>query len=69
MRAVYAPAERADTLPLYRLYPYMYSVGTIADLLATFPQLSNGLGNHCLQEWIHSDLIHWQTRKFALNFL
>ncbi len=24
--AVNAPAERADTLPLYRLYPYMYSV-------------------------------------------
>ena len=23
---VYAPAERADTLPLFRLYPYMYSV-------------------------------------------
>ncbi len=24
--AVYAPAERADTLPLFHLYPYMYSV-------------------------------------------
>ncbi len=24
--AVYAPAERADTLPLFLLYPYMYSV-------------------------------------------
>ncbi len=23
---VYAPAERADTLPLFLLYPYMYSV-------------------------------------------
>ncbi len=23
--AVYAPAERADTLPLFHLYPYMYS--------------------------------------------
>ncbi len=25
---VYAPAERADTLPLFLLYPYMYSVLT-----------------------------------------
>ncbi len=24
--AVLAPAERADTLPLFHLYPYMYSV-------------------------------------------
>ncbi len=24
---VYAPAERAETLPLFLLYPYMYSVG------------------------------------------
>jgi hypothetical protein len=24
--AVYAPAERADTLPLFHIYPYMYSV-------------------------------------------
>ncbi len=24
---VYAPAERADTLPLFLLYPYMYPVG------------------------------------------
>ncbi len=24
--SVYAPAERADTLPLFLLYPYMYSV-------------------------------------------
>ncbi len=24
---VYAPAERADTLSLFLLYPYMYSVG------------------------------------------
>ena len=24
---VYAPAERADTLPLLLVYPYMYSVG------------------------------------------
>jgi hypothetical protein len=24
--AVYAPAERADILPLFLLYPYMYSV-------------------------------------------
>jgi hypothetical protein len=23
---VYTPAERADTLPLFLLYPYMYSV-------------------------------------------
>ncbi len=23
---VYAPTERADTLPLFLLYPYMYSV-------------------------------------------
>jgi hypothetical protein len=23
---VYGPAERADTLPLFLLYPYMYSV-------------------------------------------
>jgi hypothetical protein len=25
---VYASAERADTLPLFFLYPYMYSVGS-----------------------------------------
>jgi hypothetical protein len=24
---VYAPAEKAETLPLFLLYPYMYSVG------------------------------------------
>jgi hypothetical protein len=24
---VYAPAERVDALPLFLLYPYMYSVG------------------------------------------
>ncbi len=24
--AVYAPAERADKLPVFHLYPYMYSV-------------------------------------------
>jgi hypothetical protein len=24
---VYAPAERADTLPPYLIYPYIYSVG------------------------------------------
>jgi hypothetical protein len=30
---VYAPAVRADTLPLFLLYPYMYSVvQTMADL-------------------------------------
>jgi hypothetical protein len=23
---VYSPAERADTLPLFLLYPYMYSM-------------------------------------------
>jgi hypothetical protein len=27
---MYAPAERADTLPLFLLYPYMYSVA-VAD--------------------------------------
>ncbi len=27
--AVYAPAERADKLPLFRLYPYVYSVDAI----------------------------------------
>jgi hypothetical protein len=27
--AVYPPAERADKLPLFHLYPYMYSVGAI----------------------------------------
>jgi hypothetical protein len=27
---VYAPAERAGTLPLFLLYPYMYSVGQIS---------------------------------------
>jgi hypothetical protein len=27
--AVYAPAERADKLPLFHLHPYMYSVGAI----------------------------------------
>jgi hypothetical protein len=27
LRTVYTPAERADTLPLFLLYPYMYSVG------------------------------------------
>ncbi len=26
---VYAPAERADALPLFLLYPYMYSVGSL----------------------------------------
>jgi hypothetical protein len=25
---VYAPADRADTLPIFLLYPYMYSVGS-----------------------------------------
>jgi hypothetical protein len=25
-KVVYAPAERAETLPLFLLYPYMYSV-------------------------------------------
>jgi hypothetical protein len=25
---MYAPAERADTLPLFLLYPYMYPVVT-----------------------------------------
>ncbi len=25
--ALYAPAEREDTVPLFLLYPYMYSVG------------------------------------------
>jgi hypothetical protein len=25
---LYAPAERADTLPLFLLYPHMYSVDT-----------------------------------------
>jgi hypothetical protein len=25
--AVYAPAERADTIHVFHLYPYMYSVG------------------------------------------
>ncbi len=28
---VYAPAERADNLPLFLLYPYKYSVGTNYD--------------------------------------
>ncbi len=27
--AVYAPAERAEKLLLFRLHPYMYSVGAI----------------------------------------
>jgi hypothetical protein len=26
---VYAPAEKADTLPLFLLYPYMNSVGEL----------------------------------------
>jgi hypothetical protein len=29
---VYAPAVRADTLPLFLLYPHLYSVGGIAGL-------------------------------------
>ncbi len=29
---VYALAERADTLPLFLLYPYMYSVNATANL-------------------------------------
>ncbi len=34
---VYAPAERADTFPLYLLYPYMYSV--IAEFTMHAPSL------------------------------
>jgi hypothetical protein len=30
MRCMYAPAERADTLPLFLLSPYMYSVAETA---------------------------------------
>jgi hypothetical protein len=30
--AVYAPAERAETLPLFLLYPYMYSVVCTGEL-------------------------------------
>jgi hypothetical protein len=29
---VYVPAERVDTLPLFLLYPYMYSVAPLAEL-------------------------------------
>jgi hypothetical protein len=38
---VYAPAERADTLPVFLLYPYMYSVvlNTIKTcIMASIPQ-------------------------------
>jgi hypothetical protein len=31
---VYAPAERADTLPLLHVYPYIYSVTTLQHALA-----------------------------------
>jgi hypothetical protein len=31
---VYSPAERADALPLFLLYPYMYSVGKTASGLS-----------------------------------
>jgi hypothetical protein len=34
--AVYAPAERADTLPLFLLYPYMYFVFSTAKNLCLF---------------------------------
>jgi hypothetical protein len=34
---MYSPAARADTLPLFLLYPYMYSVGGIADLDSALP--------------------------------
>jgi hypothetical protein len=41
---VYAPDERADTLPLFHLYPYMYSVGsrTICTRVCT-PQTNTGI--------------------------
>jgi hypothetical protein len=32
---VHAPAERADTLPLFLLYPYMYSVTTTLLVMVT----------------------------------
>ncbi len=32
--AVYAPAEQADTLPLFHLYPYIYSMP--ATVIKTF---------------------------------
>jgi hypothetical protein len=33
--AVYAPGERADTLPLLLLYPYLYSVVCLLHVFAT----------------------------------
>ncbi len=36
---VYAPAERADTLPIFLLYPFMYSVGRLTGVYILSPNL------------------------------
>jgi hypothetical protein len=41
---VYAPAERADTLPLLLLYPYMYSVVRALGVTQTASTLTTNEG-------------------------
>jgi hypothetical protein len=50
---VYAPVKRADTLPLFLLYPYMYSVaeteanGDSRSKYGRYPSLVGPLGSSC----------------------
>jgi hypothetical protein len=49
---VYAPAERADTLPLFLLYPYMYSVFTgIGTCIGIFM--------HCTMNCVYKQYKSW----------
>ncbi len=53
---VYAPAERADTLPLFLLYPYMYSVLTTSPstnpvlILTPIPCYTGGAYKKCCEQ-------------------
>jgi hypothetical protein len=42
---VYAPAERADTLPLFQLFPYMYSVISASIILGVNSSLIKNFKN------------------------
>ncbi len=48
---VFAPAERADTLPLFLLYPYMYSVVLITAISTMGVNVSSTISIVKLKIW------------------
>ena len=72
---VYAPAEKADTFPLFLLYPYMYSVVCTHRLTFVFLSSTFFVGrifrliSLCTLLWEWLAFIHTSLKQLSINIL